>query len=62
MAGIETNISVSGWNCPKSNYNNWPNDEVEQRAEERDEAGWKLTADFDTKIKKLCERDKWVIY
>jgi len=32
---------------------------VEERKEEREEAGCKLTASLDTKTKKLYERDKW---
>jgi hypothetical protein len=30
--------------------------------EEREEASCKLTADLDTIIKKLCERDEWAMY
>ena len=32
------------------------------RREEREKAGCKLGAGFDTSSKELCERDKWVIY
>jgi len=37
---------------------------VEEREEERErgEVGCKLTASFDTRIKKISEIDKWVIY
>ena len=32
---------------------------MEERIEEREEAGCNLTARFDTVTKKLCERDRW---
>jgi hypothetical protein len=35
---------------------------VEEREEERVKAGCKLTASLDTKIKKIYEIDKWVMY
>jgi hypothetical protein len=35
---------------------------VEEREEERVKAGCKLTAGSDTKTKKICETDKWVMY
>ena len=38
------------------------NDEVKKRNEERDGVGCKLTASFDTRIKKICEMDKWAIF
>jgi len=38
------------------------NDEVEKREEEREGAGCKVTDSFDTRTKKVCEIDKWVIY
>jgi len=34
------------------------NDEVEERREERDEAGCNLAAGLGTRTKKICERDK----
>jgi hypothetical protein len=33
-----------------------------ERRGERGEADCKITAGLDTKIKKLCESDKWVMY
>jgi len=38
------------------------NAEVEEREEERGEVGCKHTASFDTRIKKFCKIDKWIIY
>ena len=29
---------------------------------EREEAGYKFTADLGTRTKKVCERDKWIMY
>ena len=33
-----------------------------ERTGDRGEVGCKLTAGLDTRIKKLCESDKWVMY
>ena len=35
---------------------------MKKRNEERDGVGCKLTASFDTRIKKICEMDKWAIF
>jgi hypothetical protein len=34
----------------------------EERRGERREAGYKFTADLDTRTKKFCEIDKWTTY
>jgi hypothetical protein len=36
--------------------------EVEEKREEREEAGCKLIAGLDIRTKKLYETDKWVMY
>ena len=38
------------------------NADIEERREERGEAGCKLTADLDTRTEKLYERDRWAMY
>ena len=38
------------------------NNKVEERREEREEVGCKLTASFGTRTKKICERDMWAMY
>jgi len=34
----------------------------EERREREGKWGYKLTAGFDTKTKKSCERDRWAMY
>ena len=35
---------------------------MREKRRERGKVGYKLTASFDTKTKKPCERDRWAMY
>ena len=50
-------FSVSIIDCQPTEY--WGE---EEKKVDRAEASYKLTADFNTRTKKLCKRDKWAMY